>query len=108
MFFRGQIRYNCGMKEYVQKRNGGYYVAGKRVSLDSLVDEFRRGASAESIRGSFPTLALEEVYGAIAFYLANQEAVDKSILKGELDFEKWSRANYEDNKGVVQANVLDS
>ena len=31
--------------EYVEQRNGGYYVAGSRVSLDSVVYAFRRGES---------------------------------------------------------------
>ena len=79
-------------------RNGGYYIKGKRVSLDSVVYSFRRGQSAESIRRSFPTLTLEEVYGGIAYYLANQDAVDRAILEEEIEFEKWSQANYEENK----------
>jgi len=32
-------------KTYVEERDGGYFVAGERVSLDSLVYAFRRGAS---------------------------------------------------------------
>lgn len=63
-------------KEYVENRDGGYYVAGTRVSLDSIVYEFRYGASAEAIAQSFPVLRLEEVYGAVAFYLANQFEID--------------------------------
>lgn len=54
---------------YVEQREGGFWVAGTRVSLDSLVYPFRRGASPETIRSSFPILTLEQVYGAIAFYL---------------------------------------
>ena len=30
-------------KEYVEKRNGEYYIAGARVSLDSIVYEFLNG-----------------------------------------------------------------
>lgn len=77
------------MKDYVELRNGGYYIAGKRVSLDLLVYAFRRGESPESIRQSFSTLTLEEVYGGIAFYLANSEAVDIAILEEEAEFEKF-------------------
>jgi hypothetical protein len=42
-------------KTYVEQRDGGYYVAGERVSLDSLVYAFRRVSSPESIRRSFPS-----------------------------------------------------
>jgi len=55
-------------KEYVEQRDGNYYVAGTRVSLDSLVHAFRRGESPETISQNFDTLDLEEVYGAIAYY----------------------------------------
>lgn len=72
---------------YVEQRNGGYYVAGARVSLDSLVYAFRRGASPESIRRSFPVLTLEQVYGAIAFYLAHEQEVDAYLLESEREAE---------------------
>jgi len=38
---------------------------------------------SESIAESFPTLTLEQVYGAIAFYLANQPIVDQYLREGE-------------------------
>ena len=63
-------------KEYVELRNGGYYLAGTRVSLDSIVRAFREGLSAETIHGEFDTLTLARVYGAIAYYLENQPFID--------------------------------
>ena len=58
------------MIEYVEKRNGGFYLAGSRVSLDSVVISFQQGASPESILRSFPAIgSLERVYGAVTFYL---------------------------------------
>ena len=56
--------------EYVEQREGGYCVAGTRVSLDSVVCGFLRGESPEGIVESFPALSLEQVEGAGAFYLA--------------------------------------
>ena len=70
-------------KDYVDKVDGAYRVAGSRVSLDSIVHCFQEGLSAEGIAESFPTLTLEQVYGAIAFYLANQPLVDEYIRQGE-------------------------
>ena len=46
-------------KDYVEKRDGGYYVAGTRVFLDSIVYEFLSGSSAEAIQQAFPTVTLE-------------------------------------------------
>jgi uncharacterized protein (DUF433 family) len=75
-------------KEYVEKRNGGYYIAGTRVSLDSIVYEFLNGASPEAIRHSFSALSLEQVYGGITFYLANQREIDEYLEDADRDFEK--------------------
>ena len=80
-------------KEYIEQREGVYRVGSTRVSLDSVVYGFRRGASPENIQRSFPALTLEQVYGAIAFYLANQEAVDQYLLEGEQEFEKLRQAS---------------
>lgn len=70
-------------RDYVEQREGGFYVAGTRVSLDSVVCAFRGGESAETIQQNFPSLTLELVYGAIAFYLGHQAQIDDNIRKGE-------------------------
>lgn len=77
--------YTEGMEhcEYVEQRNGGFYVAGTRVSLDSIVYSFKAGDSPETIRQNFSSLSLEQVYGAIAFYLAHEGDVDANIREGE-------------------------
>ncbi|MCY7276702.1 MAG: DUF433 domain-containing protein [Phormidesmis sp. CAN_BIN44] len=63
-------------KSYVEHRNEAYWVEGTRISLDSIVYAFRDGLSPETIVQSFPLLTLEQVYGAIAFYLANRAEID--------------------------------
>ncbi|HTV56785.1 MAG TPA: DUF433 domain-containing protein [Terriglobia bacterium] len=70
-------------RECVEKRNGGYYFVGSRVSLDSVVYRFLDGASPESIVDNFPTLPPEQVYGAITFYLANRAAIDAYLTETE-------------------------
>jgi len=65
--------------EYVEHREGFYRVAGTRVSLDSIVYAFLSGQSAESIAQSFPVLTLEQVYGAITFYLGHRSEVDDDL-----------------------------
>ena len=74
-------------REYVEKHDGGYWVAGTRVSLDSIVYKFLRGESAEGIARSFPVLSLEEIYGAIAYYLGNQAEVDETMATNDREFE---------------------
>jgi uncharacterized protein (DUF433 family) len=74
-------------KDYVEHRNGGYFVEGTRVSLDSVVQAFLRGESPEGIAESFPALDLEQVFGALTFYLANQHLVDRYLDEGRREFE---------------------
>jgi uncharacterized protein (DUF433 family) len=72
------------MEEYVEQREGAYYVAGTRISLDSIVHPFKNGASPEGLLRSFPLIgSLEKVYGAITFYLANKEAVEAYLAEQE-------------------------
>lgn len=70
-------------KEYVKKIEGVYRVGDTRVSLDSLVYLFREGMSVESMVESYPALTLEEVHGALPYYLANQEEIDAYLAEGE-------------------------
>jgi len=74
--------------EYIEQRNGGYYVAGTRISLDSVVCSFNRGSSPERILEQFPLLGkLSRIYGAIAFYLDHQTEVDQYLEETEREFE---------------------
>src|SRR5579864_2058490 len=63
---------NLMQKEYVKIVEGAYRIGDTRVSLDSIVYLFREGLSAESMVESYPSVTLEQVHGALAFYLANQ------------------------------------
>lgn len=66
-------------KSYVEYQNDAYWLKGTRISLDSIVYAFQKGLSPESIVQSFPLLTLEQVYGAIAFYLANRDDIDAPV-----------------------------
>jgi uncharacterized protein (DUF433 family) len=70
-------------QEYVEKRNGGYYVMGSRVSLESVIYPFLDGASPETIVEEFPTLSLEQVYGTITFYLAHRAKIEAYLSETE-------------------------
>ena len=74
-------------KDYVEQREGGYYLTGTRISLDSIIHAFHRGESPETICQNFELLSLEEVYGAIAYYLGNQVALDRYLV---CQNEKWT------------------
>ena len=63
--------------EYLEIREGGYYLAGTRVGLDVLVHDFRAGKSPEAILQAYPSIGtLAKVYGAIMFVLEHPEVVE--------------------------------
>jgi uncharacterized protein (DUF433 family) len=78
--------------QYIDQQDGAYYISGTRVSLDSIVYAFVGGQTAESIAQAFPVLSLEQVYGAITFYLAHREEVDRYLEAQRGDFEAKRRA----------------
>ena len=83
-------------KEYViqlsWEENGqtkiAYRVAGTRVSLDSVIYAWLGGSSPEGIVESYSSLTLEQVHGALAYYLANREEIDAYLRQGEIEFEQ--------------------
>ncbi len=84
-------------KQYIEQLEGSYRITGTRVSLDSIVYSFLNGMSPESIAQAFPTLTLEQVYGAITFYLANKTEIDAYLEEGEAIFAEQRKAAQEAN-----------
>lgn len=79
-------------REYVEQRNGGYYVAGTRISLDSVVYSFNRGNSPEAIQSEYPLLKRAQIYGALAFYLDHQSEIDDYLAREQREFESGAVA----------------
>jgi uncharacterized protein (DUF433 family) len=85
---------------YIEERNGGLYVAGTRVSLDSVVIRFQEGASPDRIAQSYPTLKLSQVYGVIAYYLENERTIADYIAEGERELEQSAVRLSQTNPGL--------
>lgn len=76
-------------KQYVEFRDDSYWVAGTRVSLKSVVLAFQSGLSPETIAAEcFPTLTLEEVYGAVTYYLGHEAEIDHYLKESAVEAEK--------------------
>ena len=93
----------------VEQRNGGYYVAHTRVSLDSIVYAYLRGESAEGIAESFPALSLEQILGALTYYAANRQGVDRYLSAGRAEFEalreQWRRDHPALHQRLAEARI---
>ena len=76
-------------KPYIRiDENGVMRVAGSRVMLDSVVAGFQQGHSPETIRQQYPALTLEEVYGAITYYLAHVDEVTEYLRRQDAVWEE--------------------
>jgi len=58
---------------------GGIRIGQSRVTLDSLLAAYHQGATPEEIAVQYSVLTLEEIYAAIAYYLANQQQIDQYL-----------------------------
>ena len=94
-------------KDYVEEHSGAYFIAGTRVSLDSVVYAFLRGESPETIGESFPALTLEQILGSLAFYLADRDKIDQYLRHGEEDFERL-RQQARQNNPAFYARLADA
>ena len=61
---------------FLQEEDGTARLVGSRIPIDTLVGAFKKGATAEQIQDSFPSLSLREIYSVIAYYLEHQDDVD--------------------------------
>jgi uncharacterized protein (DUF433 family) len=51
-------------------------IAGTRVGIETVLRDYREGASPEEIVLRYPTLSLEQIHASITYYLANREQVE--------------------------------
>ena len=78
-------------RDYIERRQEGFYLIGTRVPLARIVYDFLNGETPEAIQSNFPAASLEQVYGAITFYLANKEKVEKEMAERRRNEEQFIR-----------------
>jgi len=74
-------------ESYIEHAENAYRIAGTRISLDSVIYDFLTGLSPESIVDNFDGLTLEQVYGAITYYLAHRAEIDAYLQSNRAKFE---------------------
>lgn len=71
--------------------DGTIRVGGTRVTLDSVIADFHRSASPETIVHNFPVLKVADVYQVIGYYLANQAEVDDYLQRQKEEAQRIRR-----------------
>jgi uncharacterized protein (DUF433 family) len=56
-------------------------IEGTRVPLETLVETFQEGATAEEIAQQYPTVPLGVVYQLIGYYLRHRSEVDAYVAR---------------------------
>ena len=54
-------------------------LSGTRVGIETVIDDYQKGATPEEIVFHYPTLSLEQVYANITYYLGHQQKVKQYI-----------------------------
>lgn len=90
-------------RAYVRIDEHGVWRVGQtRVLLESVVFAFEDGRSPEAIRDQYPALSREDVYGAIAFYLGNCEAVHRYLEEQQKLWDEWRQKAEQNLSPVVE------
>jgi len=71
---------------------GEIFLVGHRVTLYHVIKDYREGYSAEMLAAAYPTLSLALVHKVIAFYLENQEEVDRYVEETRAEIEHQAAA----------------
>jgi len=70
---------------------------GSRIGIESILYEYLyRAQSMEAIQEMFPSLALEQVYATVLYYLRNKQSVDQYLARW-LEFSRRARAEQDQN-----------
>src|SRR5919108_4583033 len=90
-------------KHYVRlDEHGVMRIGNGRVMLDSIVAEFEQGHSPETLQQQYPALSLEEVYGAITYYLAHTDEVHAYLKRQDELWEAWRAKSATRSSPVVE------
>ncbi len=73
--------------------DGVIRVGGTRVTLDTVVEKFDQGATAEELALRLPTLKLAHIYAVIAFYLEHRVEVATYLHQQDVAAEQIRQEN---------------
>jgi uncharacterized protein (DUF433 family) len=68
--------------------DGVVRVSGTRVTLDTVVAEFKNGATPEQIAHDYPVLQLADIYAVISYYLSDRDEVEQYLTAQQQEGER--------------------
>ncbi len=73
--------------------DGVVRVSHTRVTLDTLVQAFAEGATAEEIAQQYPSISLADVYSVIGYYLRRRSEVEAYLSERHQQRERIRQQN---------------
>jgi uncharacterized protein (DUF433 family) len=73
--------------------NGVIRVSKTRVTLETIVQAFSDGATAEEIAQQYPSVPLADIYYVIGYYLQRSEEIEAYLEERRLQAERIRRLN---------------
>jgi uncharacterized protein (DUF433 family) len=67
-------------------------IAKARITLENIAIDFNAGLTPEQIIDEKRHLTLAPIYGALAYYYANQDKIDADIATENAEWERWESA----------------
>jgi uncharacterized protein (DUF433 family) len=74
-------------------QDGVMRISGTRVPIDTIVDAFKVGATAEEIAQQYPAVALADVYAVISYYLHNMPEIETYLSQRQAFAERVRQEN---------------
>jgi uncharacterized protein (DUF433 family) len=73
-------------------------IAGTRMTVQNIIMDFKAGLSPQDIVAEYPYLSLAQVYAALAYYYANQEAMEQETACYQAECQvletQWMSGNF--------------
>jgi uncharacterized protein (DUF433 family) len=80
-------------RECIERRETGLYIVGSRVPIDRIISEYRNGEDPETIQSHYPTLSVEQITGAIAYYQSHKDEVEAGMEERRRAEDAYTAAN---------------
>jgi uncharacterized protein (DUF433 family) len=82
-------------------------VKGHRIGIESILNKYRTGQTAEQIAAQYDTLRLLDVYAAITYYLQNRDEIDAYLARiAQLAAEDMARSDADPSAAVLRLRKL--